>query len=190
MLNEYMHIFSCSSTLADRAGRAPQANGVNPMIWILTQQVSGALPSSQTRQKPVPTGCSWTKELVLQGKTKMGVRGAHRASGQRFRDTLHGERKSRIGKGIRGGRGESTHSSMVDVDREEDFHATNWPHNNMFLVVKNVSVWTFKWQKPACQRLRMAVSYLCREQVGPRRSFHWGKPGHGFSNVHCLFMCL
>lgn len=30
MANEYVHIFSCSNTLADRAGRTPQANGVEP----------------------------------------------------------------------------------------------------------------------------------------------------------------
>lgn len=28
MANEYLHIFSHSNTLADRAGRTPQANGV------------------------------------------------------------------------------------------------------------------------------------------------------------------
>ena len=76
----------------------------------------------------------------MQRKTRTGVRGVRRVSGQKLRDALHGEKKSKIQKGIGRGTGESTHGSVADVDREEDVYATNWPNSNLFLVVKNLSV--------------------------------------------------
>lgn len=95
MPGESVCMFSCSSTLADRAGRAPQANGVKPPAASAGSSTSLTGGTESSLDKMLTKGAS----VVEEGMDGRG-RG-RRLSGQRFRNALHGEITSRMEKGIR-----------------------------------------------------------------------------------------
>ena len=187
MPNEYVHIFSSSNTLADRAVRTAQANGVKP-------QAASARSSSILVDV---TESSLHKMLINQWASAaeewwMGVRRmVHRRSGQRFRDALRGEIKSRMETGI----------------IEEKVHMVlwlTWAEKRIFRqltgqIVICSSRTSRTSRTSACEhsnsRNQPARGWGWRWGISggrwrPLRNSHWGNPGHNFSNFHCLLVCL
>lgn len=95
MPNEYVCILSCSSMLADRAGRAPRANGVKPPAASAGSSTSLMDGTESSLDKMLIKGASVVEE-EMDGRGR-----GRRLSGQRFRNALHGEITSRTEKGIR-----------------------------------------------------------------------------------------
>lgn len=86
-----------SNTFADRVGRpAPGELCESPSHEVSSSKGQGP-PASQSRWKATPSGCWYSPELVSEMRRWVETEGVQRTSGQKFRGTLCGGVKSRMG---------------------------------------------------------------------------------------------